>query len=349
MIDTRLHPRRMHFAMTNRQRFAIAAAAFALLGAAACDDEQAPPFEIEGTGDVAGQLFFDADNNGQFSPLGGDTLLRDVEVRLVVRNDPGQTIASTTTTSEGRFSFTDVAAGTHQIVLGESPAIEALSFCTLPASASVYVGELTFLRVPAKRGCVVRIAEAKNVAVGQSTTIAGIVTTNQGTYRSDNVYIQDPTGGIQVFGVPGALGLQIGDSIEVTGNMGVFRDELQLVAPTIAPNIVRVTPLEPVIRTAKQIVDAAVGPGPKSPDVGLLMTVRGITSVGEFTSGNATITDATGSIQIRLTDAAATAIPTTTFQAGKCYDITGILGYSFGILQLKPRTLADIEEVACPA
>ena len=349
MIDTRTHPRRTLPPMTIRQSLTAVMAACALLGAAACDDEQAPPFEIEGTGDVAGQLFFDADNNGQFSPLGGDTLLRDVEVKLVVRNDPEQTIATTTTTSEGRFSFSNVAAGTHQIVLAESPAIEALSFCTLPASASVYIGELTFLRVPAKRGCVVRIADAKNVTVGQSTTIAGIVTTNQGTYRSDNVYIQDPTGGIQIFGVPGALGLQIGDSIEVTGNMGVFRDELQLVAPTVAPNIVAVTPLEPVIRTAKQLTDAANGPGPKSPDVGLLMTVRGITSVGAFASGNATITDATGSIQLRLDGSAATAIPATTFQAGTCYDITGILGYSFGILQLKPRTLADVEEVACPA
>ena len=83
--------------------------------------------------------------------------------------------------------------------------------------------------------------------------------------------------------------------------------------------------------------------------VGLLMTVRGITSVGAFASGNATITDATGSIQLRLDGSAATAIPATTFQAGTCYDITGILGYSFGILQLKPRTLADVEEVACPA
>ena len=329
------------------RHFAVAAALLFL--AAACDDEQAPPFEIEGTGDVAGQLFFDADNNGQFSPLGGDTLLRNVEVKLVVRNDPAQTIATTTTTAEGRFSFADVAAGTHQLVIVTNPAIAALSFCTIPASASVYIGEQTFLRVPAKRGCVVRIAEAKKVTIGQSTTVAGIVTAAQGTYRSDNVYIQDPTGGIQIFGVPGSLGLQLGDSIEVTGNMGVFRDELQIVLPTVAPNVVRVTPLAPVIRTAKQLTDAAVGPGPKSPDVGLLMTVRGIRSVGAFASGNATITDATGSIQLRLDGSAATAIPATTFQAGKCYDITGILGYSFGILQLKPRMLADVREVTCPA
>ena len=334
--------------MFMRRGRALAAVVCTVFVAAACDDEQAPPFEIEGTGDVSGQLFFDADNNGQFSPFGGDTLLRDVEVKLVVRNDPAQTIATTTTNSEGRFSFTDVAAGTHQIVLVESPAIEALSFCTLPASASVYIGEQTFLRVPAKRGCVVRIAEAENVVVGQSTTIAGIVTAAQGTYRSDNVYIQDPTGGIQIFGVPGALGLQLGDSIEVTGLLDEFNGELQIEQPVIAPNVVRVTPLAPSVRTAKELTDALAASGSKAADIGRLITVRNVT-VGTFSGDNATITDATGAIQIRTDNNARTAIPKTTFQAGKCYDLTGLLGIFNGILQLKPRTLADVEEVACPA
>ena len=339
--STPLHP----FAMTTRFAFTIIAAVGVLLGAAACDDEQAPPFEVEGAGDIAGQLFFDADNNGLYTPLGGDTLLANVEVQLLVRNDT-TLIASTRTTADGRFTFTGVDAGTHQLVVVREGGTAALSFCTLPAAPSVYIGEQTFLAVPAKRGCVVRIAEAKGVAVGQSTTIAGIVTTAQGTYRNDNVYIQDPTGGIQVFGIP-ALGLLLGDSIEVTGTMGVFRDELQIVSPTVAPNIGAADVPDPLVRTAKQLTDGADGPGPKSPDVGRLLTVRSITAVGAFVSGNATITDATGSIQMRIADNTDDVIPFSTFEAGKCYDITGILGYSFGILQLKPRRLSDIVEVAC--
>ena len=343
-----LHPTRSVFSMKSRKSRYFALAACLAFAATACDDEQAPPFEIEGTGDIAGQVFFDADNNGLFTPLGGDTLLTGVQVKLLVRNDT-TTLASTTTTAQGMFSFTDVAAGTHQVVVVRQGAVAPLSFCTLPAATSVYLNEQTFLRVPAKRGCVVRIVEAKGVALTQSTTIAGVVTAAQGTYRNDNTYIQDPTGGIQIFGLP-ALGLQLGDSIEVTGTMGQFRDELQIVTPTVAPNITRVAVIAPTVRTAKQLTDAAAGGvGPKSPDVGRLITVRGIKSIGAFTSGNATITDPTGSIQLRLDGNAATAIPATTFQAGTCYDITGILGYSFGILQLKPRALADVQEVACPA
>lgn len=316
-----------------------------LVAAAGCDDEQAPPFEIAGTGDVAGQIFFDADNNGQFTPLGGDTLLRDVEVKLLVRNDT-TTIASTRTSQAGQFTFNDVEAGTHQLVVVREGAAAALSFCTLPAATSVYFGEQTFLRVPAKRGCVVRIAEGKNVVVGQSTTIAGIVTAAQGTYRNDNVYIQDPSGGIQVFGLP-TLGLQLGDSIEVSGLLGTFNGELQIVSPVVAPNIARVAVPAATVRTTKQITDAATATGAKSTDVGRLITVRKVT-VGAFTGDNAPITDATAAaIQLRTDGNARTLIPKTTFQAGKCYDITGVLGFFNGILQLKPRMLADIVEVAC--
>ena len=146
----------------------LALAASLLLAIAACDDEQAPPFEIAGTGDVVGQLFFDADNNGQFTPLGGDTLLRNVEVKLLVRNDT-TTIATTRTTSEGRFTFENVAAGTHQLVVVKDATTAALSFCSLPASTSVYIGEQTFLRVAAKRGCVVRIAVA-----GAGSAVRGV-------------------------------------------------------------------------------------------------------------------------------------------------------------------------------
>lgn len=327
--------------MTIRQCVAVAVAACTFLGASACGDEQAPPFEVEGAGQVAGQLFFDADNNGLFTPLGGDTLLRNVEVKLLVRNDT-TTLATTRTTSEGRFTFADVAAGTHQLVVVSDASTAALSFCSLPAATSVYIGEQTFLSVPAKRGCVVRIAQAKDVATNQSVTIAGIITAAQGTYRNDNIYVQDPTGGIQVFGLP-TLGLQLGDSIEITGLLGAFNGELQIVSPVVAPNISRAAEPAPAVRTAQQLMDAAT---PKGPDVGRLITVREVT-VGAFTGDNATITDATGAIQVRTDNNARNVIPKSTFQAGKCYDITGLLGIFNGILQLKPRMLTDVVEVAC--
>ena len=70
--------------------------------------------------------------------------------------------------------------------------------------------------------------------------------------------------------------------------------------------------------------------------------------------GSGTLTEAiaTGAtpatVAIRLDGAALTAIPPlTSFGAGKCYDITGILGIFSTTVQLKPRTLADVVEVPC--
>jgi hypothetical protein len=331
--------------MMMRRRVALLLAAAILVPAAACSDDQAPAFAIEGNGDIAGQIFFDADNNGRFTPLSGDTVLRGLPVTLRARADT-TTLATTTTDIDGQFSFTDVAPGTHELVV-ESEDAGGLAFCSLPANTSVYIGEQTFVRIPAKRGCVIRIEEAKDVGTSQSATVAGVVTAGQGTFAGNVAYVQDPTGGIMLFGLP-STNLQLGDSIEVTGILTLFNGELELTSPVVAPN--RRTGAEvpaPADRTIKEITDAGNAAG-QGPDVGRLVRIRKVT-VGAFTSGgnnNANMTDATGTMIIRTDGNAATSIPKSTFVAGRCYDITGILGY-FNAFQLKPRTVQDVQEVPC--
>jgi hypothetical protein len=330
--------------MIMRRRHSLLAAAV-LLAVAACSDDQAPPFQVQGSGDIAGQIFFDADNNGRYTPLGGDTVLASLPVILRARSDT-TTLGTATTDAAGRFSFTGIAPGTHELVV-ESAAAGGLVFCSLPANTSVYIGEQTFVGIPAKRGCVVRIEEAKDAGTSQSVTIAGVVTAGQGTFAGNVAYVQDPTGGIMLFGLP-STNLQLGDSIEVTGILTLFNGELELTSPVVAPN--RKTGAEvpaPLVRTVKQITDAGNAAG-QGPDVGLLITVRKVT-VGVFNMGgnnNANMTDATGTIIIRTDGNAANAIPKATFVAGRCYDITGILGY-FNAFQLKPRTVQDVQEVPC--
>lgn len=330
--------------MMRAELFPALALGVALL--AACADDPEPPFAVEGTGRVAGRLFFDADNNGLFTPLGGDTLLRNVEVELRQRGS-SVVIAEMTTDASGAFAFEGVAPGTHDVFLVRDTAVlKNLVFCVNPLRASVYRDETAFVTAPAKRGCVVRINVAEALPLASPVTVAGIVTARQGTYRSDNTYIQDPTGGMQVFGLP-ALNLQIGDSIEVSGVLGQFGGELQIISPIVAPNRTATTAPAPLQRTTGAIAAAVAATGARAADIGRLLVVRRAT-VGTFTSGNAILNDGSGAIQIRLDNNAATAIPTATFVAGRCYDVVGILGFFNGTPQLKPRMLADVTEVSCP-
>jgi hypothetical protein len=317
--------------------------------ATACAEDPAPPFEVEGSGRLTGRLFFDADNNGLFTPLGGDTLLRNVRVEIRERGS-SMIIDSIRTDAAGAFEFDAVPPGTHDVFLVQDTAITRnLVFCVNPVRASVFRDETAFVSGPAKRGCVVRINVAEANALTTPITVAGIVTARQGTYRNDNIYIQDPTGGMQVFGLP-ALGLQLGDSIEVSGVLAQFGGELQVNNPVVAPNRkTGVAVPDPLERTTGSIATAVAAGGARTADVGRLLVVRHA-RVGTFPSGsvNASLDDGSGAIQIRLDNNVAGVIPTTRFDQTKCYDIIGILGFFNGTPQLKPRMASDVTEVPCP-
>lgn len=321
----------------------LAASALAVVALAACADDPQGPFAVTGSGTIAGRVFFDADNNGRFTPIGGDTALAGLTVQLRERAS-GDIIATTTSGADGSFSFADVPAGTHDVFIVNSTG--NLTFCVNPASASVFLGEQAFVSVSGKRGCVVTIEAAEKQAQGSTVTVTGVVTVRKGSLQSTNTYIQDNTGGIQIFRLPGSLILEEGDSIEVTGTLSNFNTELQIDNPQVAPNIKRVALIVP-----KQVTAGAIGALiPTSPDVGRLVVVRRARIGSTFTTSNtnSTITDASGSAVFRLDGAAGSAIPYTMFADGtKCYDVTGVVGIFANAAQLKPRKLADVVEVPC--
>ena len=320
----------------------------ALLGA--CAEDPAPPFEVEGSGRLTGRLFFDADNNGLFTPLGGDTLLRNVAVEVRERGS-SVVIDATTTDASGAFEFDAVPPGTHDVFLVRDPNVMGtLVFCANPLRTSVYRDETAFISAAAKRGCVVRINVAEADTLRAAVTVAGIVTAAQGTFRSDNAYIQDPTGGVLLFDVPGSAALVLGDSIEVSGVLTQFNGEAEIEDVVIAPNRGTTTVPAPLERTTGAIAAAVAAGGAKTADVGRLVVVRHA-KTGAFTGGggrNATLNDGSGAIEIRLDGNVLTVIPTTRFDPTKCYDIIGNLGYFNGTPQLKPRIPSDVTEVACP-
>lgn len=324
-----------------RRMLTVCAGALAF---AACIDDPEPVAPLDSTGTVSGILFFDRDNNNVYTPTAGDSVMAGVTVRLLERGST-QVIGSAITGATGRYELV-VPVGTHDLEVVRSSAIIASNFVWCGASPSVYRNEATFVPTPLKFGCVIRINVAKQAAVGASVTIAGVVTAQPGRYRAanDNLFMQDATTGIQVFGVPTSLGLQEGDSIEVTGIIGAFNTQLQITTPRVAPNIKRGTPVpDPVQVTTGQL---AATTNPLAANVGRLVTVRRV-SVGAFVSGNAPMDDGSGSAQVRLDGNAATTIGTTRFVTGRCYDITGIVGFFNNATQLQPRGAFDVTEVPC--
>ena len=313
---------------------------------AACANEIGPPFEPIGRGAAAGRLFFDADNNGMYTPVGGDVAFAGKTVTVQERGT-STVLATTQTDASGSFTFTDLPLGTHDIVVASDQLIsgtDQLKLCRSPQPVSIYINELAYVTLNAKLGCVIPISQALRAATGAAVTIAGIVTAPPGTFRSDNLYMQDASGGVQVFGLPASSpALAAGDSIEVSGTFSPFRTEGEIVSPRIAPNVKKgVGVPAAVVRSTKALAALT----PTSSNIGQLITVRRVT-VGAFASGNASIDDGSGPSAVRLDGNVAAAVPTTTFQAGNCYDITGVAGIFDNGVQLKPRGASDIVAVPC--
>lgn len=313
-------------------------------------DDPEPLFIPTGSGSVAGRVFFDIDGDGQFNPLIGDTLASaGVAVQLRARGTEN-VIASTVTNSSGDYLFTEVPVGTHELFIPSQDQTGDLIFCVNPTLTSVYVGEQAYRTLAARNGCVIRIADAEAKAQGEIVTIYGVISAEPGTFRSDNFYIQDGSGGMQVFGFtnPANLTLMRGDSVEVSGTLGQFNTELQLVSsPRVGVTKVTGTPPVADTMTIEEVLAVAL---PTGRQVGMLITIRKV-SVGAFGTGssgiNAPITDATGAMEMRLEGGAMTRIGAARFQAGQCYDITGILGHFNALKQIKPRDLNDVTTVSC--
>lgn len=346
--------------MMTKPRILFIGAAAAVLGLVACDidPDQAPPVAIDGNGSVAGQVYFDANGNGRFDPVGGDTALVGAIVDLAARGDSARVLLSTTTSADGAFSFTGVPIGTHEIRARVSGG--QVVTCA-PVAVTVAVAEQAFASTPLRVSCRIDISVAERRTSGSIITVGGIVTAAPGVYRANNLYLQDVSGGMQAFGVPGGTssGIVEGDSIEATGPLGVFNQELQM-SPVNSFRIVsRNRPVEPRQYTVKAVRDLFAAEAQLSKPVGELVVfrgvrIRGLPAVPTGTAGaggtDGRVVQGTDSIALRFDviqnvqaniDAAK---PET-----NCYDVIGTLGQFGSTLQIKPRRPSDMTVVTCPA
>ncbi|MEM7330485.1 MAG: lamin tail domain-containing protein [Chloroflexota bacterium] len=244
------------------------------------------------------------------------------------------------------------------------PGITAVSFITLQSPFSYtdalvtsYYAEAAGLvraygppTVAKMGGGAVPIAIARDL-VGSVVTVEGVATMYTGGFfagsSNTKFYIQDDTGGIQIFADDGrdTVTADVGEKYRVTGEIVIFRDSIELIPLNNGTDIELIgteeVPAPTIITASDNENDDSL--------LGKLTQLEGTAiRVEEFNfSYEIDILDDAGDTTLILIekDTGATA---ETFTEGTRYMVTGITELASGRRQLKPRFQTDLREIFPP-
>jgi hypothetical protein len=335
-----------------RLLYAVALVCMGVLGAAACDNELAPQYEISGTGGIEGLVFWDVTEDGVFDPAAGDVPIQGVGIAVQERGT-GNTFSGGTATSgpTGRFQLTGLPAGTHDLLIDTLTVPVGVSICQNPLQVTVNLDETRFSQVRGRSGCLITILEAKEAPQGEFVIVRGIVTSSPGQVEAGWTFIQDETAGARAFGGLDGLGIQIGDQVEIGAVTGNFTNDFEMGGVVFRSLVEDVGVPSAQIATTGEV--AASGTTWTDPLQGRLITIRAAELTAAFGAGganeqNGIIDDGSGATTIRIDDGVAPrATLNTLMTVGVCYDITGFGANFAGAGQIFPRSAADIVEVPC--
>ncbi len=319
---------------------------------AACPDV-APPLSVTGTGAIAGLVFFDADEDGLFDPSDGDYAINGVGVAIRNRGT-NSTFATAQSGADGRFGILDVPLGTHDMLVDTLTVPVDVSICQNPLRVTVFLDETRFQDVVGRPGCLITIAEAKELGPGgEFVVVRGIVTSSPNQIENDWSYIQDASAGTRIIsGVLDGLGIAVGDQIEVGATTSAFSGDFELVNPLTLREL---TPAvdTPQFQLTTTAALSASGADFKDPLQGAFVRVERAELTDEFGFGggnlqNGRIDDGSGATIIRVDDGVANRNDLNNiFTVGACYNINGFGATFGGAGQIFPRSLDDVEEVPC--
>ncbi|MDH3458834.1 MAG: hypothetical protein OER90_18490, partial [Gemmatimonadota bacterium] len=293
----------------------------------ACKDV-APAFLIEGTGDIEGLAFFDANEDGLFDPSDGDYTISDVGITIQDRGT-GQTFANGTATSgaDGRYLVTGIPAGTHDLVIDTTTVPAGVAICENPLLVSVYIDQAAFEQVAGRPGCLITIQAAKDANLGDFVIVRGLVTSAPGQIEASFAYIEDATAGIFLF-APALMGqgIEVGDQIEVGGNTVIFSGQFELTSVVLRQVVADVATPVPLLVTTAQI--SASGGDPLDDLQNRFVRIEKAQLLEAFAasgnSQNSSVDDGSGTIVIRVDDGVANRNDLDNiFTVGTCYNING--------------------------
>ena len=203
----------------------------------------------------------------------------------------------------------------------------------------------------AVEGGAIPIGTARTL-IGETVTVEGTATMfSDGFYAGTTgtkFYMEDDSGGIQAY-CPGGMGLvsvQVGDRVQVTGEIQVYRDSMEIV-PSTYPDDVTVlesgdpAPQPAVVSIADAISDESLP--------GRLIAVEGLaTRIEEFSySYEVDLVDDEGHVLLAYVDKDA-GVSAEPLDVGKRYNITGISELYDGTWQIMPRFQTDFAEIYPP-
>jgi len=161
--------------------------------------------------------------------------------------------------------------------------------------------------------------------IGATVTVSGTVTADFSTLPQTNIFIQDATGGVNIFSYTHAYDYQVGDSITFTGAIQQYRGTIEIV-PDSAKTVIHShnNPLpEPMVLTCAD-VNQTFNDDFTEPNEGRLVRVNGVT----YNGSNTTITDVTGTT--------GGFVPSNLVSPAGTFDMIGILK------QYKPGTVSTM-------
>jgi len=192
---------------------------------------------------------------------------------------------------------------------------------------------------------------AARTLVGSVVTVEGVATMYTGGFYAGGsgtkFYIQDETGGVQVYcpGGAGVISARPGDRVRVTGEIQVYRDSIELVPVTYPDDVLLLEKVEP---PAPQTVSGKDANSDASLPGRLIEVAGTLTRLEEFSySYEADLLDAQGDSVFIYIDKE-TQINPEFLEVGKQYRIAGISEFYNTKWELEPRTSADFVEVFPP-
>ncbi len=178
----------------------------------------------------------------------------------------------------------------------------------------------------------VTIAEARLLPQGTVTRIRGVLTASD--QLGGPAFIQDGTAGIPVFyaAVHGVGLYEIGDELEIVGALSQFNAMIQLGSVTEVVEISEGNEVVPVVTTISGLTTLE----------GQLVFIDDIVfeTGGRLTVGNHEVSDATGTVEIRIDNDVESLIGRR--KPSEATTLTGVVGSFNGILQVFPRFEPDL-------